>query len=65
MILEHQNHSRTKILVGGCVVQKKFQIKHSNFFLVIIPGQNWNWDRLRFHAFFLAAGKDGLVLILY
>lgn len=26
MILEHQNHSRTKIFASSCAVQKKFQI---------------------------------------
>ena len=65
MILEHQTHSRTKILVVSRAGQKKFQIKHSSCFLVIILGQNRNWDPLRLHAFFLATGKDSLVLILY
>lgn len=52
MILEHQNHSRTKIVVGTCAVQKKFQVKHSSFFLVIILGQSRNWEPLCFHACF-------------
>lgn len=64
MILEHQNHSRTKIFGGSCAVQKKFQINLQASAQGLSQARTGTGTHCAFRPFFLASGKASIVLIL-